>query len=73
MLDGNPDLLGPVARSGPARFEQMLVTALHVAGNREPDTVAQTLISVSIGIKHQVASRDMYRIRMASAAALLTR
>jgi len=73
VLDGNPDLLGPVARSGPDRFERMLVTALQEAGNREPDAVAQALISVSIGVKHQVASRDLYRARMASAANLLTR
>jgi AcrR family transcriptional regulator len=72
VLDGNPDLLGPVARGGPEKFEQMLVTALQEAGNREPDAVAQTLVSVSIGIKHQVASRDLYRTHMARAAKLLT-
>jgi AcrR family transcriptional regulator len=73
VLDGNPDFLGPVARSGPDRFEQMLITALQDAGSREPDAVAQTLISASIGIKHQVTSRDEYRARMASATDLLTR
>jgi AcrR family transcriptional regulator len=72
LLDDNPDLLGPAARSGPNRFEQMLITALREAGGLEPEAVAQTLVSASIGIKHQVASRDAYRARMASTVKLLT-
>lgn len=71
VLDDNPDLLGPVARSGPDRFEQMLVSALRLAGGREPAAVAQTLVSASVGIKHQAAGRDEYRGRMATAARLL--
>jgi AcrR family transcriptional regulator len=72
VLDGNPGLLGPVARGGPEKFERMLVTALREAGGRDPGAVAQTLVSVSIGIKHQVADRDEYRARMATAVGLLT-
>ncbi|MZG14760.1 TetR/AcrR family transcriptional regulator, partial [Streptomyces sp. SID5914] len=33
--------------------------------------VAQTLISTSIGLKHQVASRDLYLERLAVAVGLL--
>ncbi|MFI5911757.1 TetR/AcrR family transcriptional regulator [Dactylosporangium sp. NPDC051541] len=69
----NPDLLGPVARGGPDRFERLLIAALREAGDREPEAVAQTLVSASIGIKHQTASRDEYRARMAIAVELLTR
>ncbi len=72
VLDDNPGLLGPVARGGPDRFERMLVTALRDAGH-EPGAIAQTLVSVSIGVKQQAADRDEYRARMATAADLLTR
>lgn len=72
VLDGNPNLLGPIARSGPDRFEQMLITALREAGGGEPEAVAQTLVSTSIGIKHQITSRDEFRARMAATVNLLT-
>jgi len=71
MLDENPDLLGPTARGGPDRFEQMITTALQESGVPAGDLVARTLISTSIGIKHQVSDRGEYRTRMATAVDLL--
>jgi hypothetical protein len=73
LFDDNPDLLGSAARSGPHRFEQILATALAEAGMAEPVAVAQTLISASMGIKYQVATREEYRARIATAVTLLTR
>ncbi|GAB6899160.1 TetR/AcrR family transcriptional regulator [Kineosporia succinea] len=71
VLEGNPDLLGPAARSGPERFEHLLTAALGEAGITAAQAVAQTLISASIGIKHQVATREEYGTRMATAIGLL--
>lgn len=72
VLEDHPDLLGPVARGGPGRFEQMLITALREAGDPEPEAVAQTLVSASIGIKRQAVDRAEYRARMGTTIRLLT-
>lgn len=73
VLDDNPDLLGPVARAGPDRFERMLTAALEDASVPEAAAVTRTLVSASIGIKHQAARREEYRARTATAVDLLTR
>lgn len=72
VLDENPELLGPSARSGPERFAGLLRAALERAGVDQPAAVAQTLISASIGIKHQVATREEYLARITTAVALVT-
>ena len=72
LLAENPDLLGPVALSAPAKFEALLIAALEPAtGSRDAPTMARTLISLSIGIKHQVVTLEDYRSRMADALSLL--
>jgi AcrR family transcriptional regulator len=71
------DMLGPAVAEYPLRFAGLLHAALAEA----PDTaqaarsaaVAQTLISASIGIKHEVTTREAYRGRMATAIDLLVR
>lgn len=71
LIAENPDLLGPLATSGPARFEAMLTAALEkTALARSASTAARTLISLSIGIKQQSVTRDDYRSRLADALGL---
>jgi AcrR family transcriptional regulator len=72
LIADNPDLLGPVALDGPARFEALLTAALkHTALSQVAPTAARTLISLSIGIKHQAETRDEYRSRFTDALGLL--
>ncbi|GAA4755966.1 TetR/AcrR family transcriptional regulator [Amnibacterium soli] len=70
LVSDNPGLLGPVAAAGPDRFQRMLDDALR-AEVRDPEAVVRTLISVSVGVKHQVADRVEYLERLRTAAALL--
>ncbi|HEY0935083.1 MAG TPA: TetR/AcrR family transcriptional regulator [Trebonia sp.] len=69
------DMLGPVAAESPARFAALLNAAL--AGSPDPATaarpaaVAQTLISTSIGIKHEVSTREAFLERLAIAIDLI--
>ncbi|MFD9700142.1 TetR/AcrR family transcriptional regulator [Lentzea sp. NPDC059081] len=73
VIEENPDLLGPIVHTAPERFEELVVAALGGAalGGAAADDVAQTLLSVSIGVKHQVATREEYLSRMTTAVALL--
>ena len=72
LIADNPDLLGPVALDGPARFEALLRAALEQTSlSQVAPTVARTLISLSIGIKHQAETRDEYRSRFTAALGLL--
>ena len=76
VLDDNPELLGELARSAPDRFAALVTDALAAGaepGDRTPEHLAQTLISTSIGIKHQVDDRAGYRERLAIAIGLLPR
>jgi AcrR family transcriptional regulator len=69
------DMLGPVGAEYPRRFAALLNTALA----ESPDTakaarsaaVAQTLISTSIGIKHEVTTREAFLERLATAIDLI--
>jgi AcrR family transcriptional regulator len=70
VIEQNPDLLGPIAHTAPKRFEELLVAA--VSGEAAVGVV-QTLISASIGLKHQVETREAYRERMTTAIGLLVR
>lgn len=77
VIETNPDLLGGLTLEAPARFSA-LITAAVQAGlpNLEPQrgaAVAQTLISVSVGIKYQVDDRGTYLDRFATAVDLLLR
>lgn len=72
LIEDNPDLVGPVAVSGPERFERLLEAALgHTVPSDRASALARTLISLSIGIKQQSADRDEYRARMADGVRLL--
>ena len=66
VIEQNPDLLGAVIHTAPKRFEELVVAA--VGGET---AIAQTLISVSVGLKHQVETREAYLGRMTTAIGLL--
>lgn len=74
VIDDNPDLLGKLTDTAPQRFEELITTAIL---NAEPDqpaaALAQTMISTSIGIKHQTTSRETYIEHMTIAINLLLR
>ncbi len=74
VIEDNPDLLGTMAETTPQRFELLVSQAIAVEiGESSATDVARTMISASIGIKHQVASRYAYRKRIAIAVDLLLR
>ncbi|CAL9278668.1 TetR/AcrR family transcriptional regulator [Streptomyces rochei] len=74
VIEDNPDLLGDTAVTAPRRFEELITDAIAVeSGPEEARAVARTLISVSIGLKHQVTSREIYLEQLATAISLLTR
>ena len=74
VIEDNPDLLGTLVETTPRRFESLVANALSVeSGAEAAPRLAQTIISTSIGIKHQVDSREDYRERMAVALELIVR
>lgn len=70
VIDDNPELLDPSAHEAPERF-QALVSAALAGWVDDPGPVAQTLTSVSVGLKHQVGSREAYLDRFRAAVRLL--
>jgi AcrR family transcriptional regulator len=77
VIEDNPQLLGDIVVSTPQRFANLVTDAI-AAQARMPDretagALAQTMISASIGIKHQVDDREAYRQRLAVAIDLLLR
>ena len=72
VIEDNPDLLGAIVNTTPRRFEKLITDAIAVeSGPATATRVARTLISASIGIKHQVDARDVYLHRLAVAIDLL--
>jgi AcrR family transcriptional regulator len=71
VLDDNPDLVGPVVQQAPLRFEAILEATLRQGGSAKPTALARTLTSVSIGLKHQMPTREDYRTHMTEAVQLL--
>jgi AcrR family transcriptional regulator len=75
MAEEYPDLLGPVIAEYPPRFAALLDAALAESLNttKAPRSaaVAQTLISTSIGIKHEVTTREAFLERLAIAIDLI--
>jgi AcrR family transcriptional regulator len=72
VIDDNPNLLGDLTETMPQRFEELIIEA--IATTYSSDTarqISQTLISASIGVKHQVGERADYRDRMAVTIALV--
>ncbi|WP_443054695.1 TetR/AcrR family transcriptional regulator [Streptomyces sp. NBC_00334] len=74
VVEDHPDLLGDIVDTAPRRFEELITQAIAVESGRETALpVARTMISVSIGLKHQAVSRDFYLERLEVAVGLLTR
>lgn len=74
VIEDNPDLLGEIAETTPRRFEELVTEAIAVeSGHGAAPVVAQTMISASIGLKHQAASREFYLERLSAAIDLLVR
>lgn len=72
VVADNPAVLGPTATAAPQRFARMITDA--ISTQHDPQSahlVAQTLISTSIGIKHQVDDRQTYLERLETAIDLL--
>ncbi|MBF4588303.1 TetR/AcrR family transcriptional regulator [Curtobacterium sp. VKM Ac-2887] len=70
VIADNPDLLDDVARAAPARFADLLTAAL-TGETPNGAVIAQTLNSVSVGLIHQVATREEYLERLRLAVELL--
>ncbi|MEU6777162.1 TetR/AcrR family transcriptional regulator [Streptomyces sp. NPDC046759] len=74
VIEDNPDLLGEIAETTPRRFEELITEAIAVeSGQDAAPLVAQTMISASIGLKHQAAPREFYLERLEVAIDLLVR
>ncbi|UOG84606.1 TetR/AcrR family transcriptional regulator [Streptomyces sp. CB09030] len=74
VIEDNPGLLGEITETTPRRFEQLLTEAIAAeSGPATAPRVAQTLISTSIGLKHQAESREFYLERLKVAVDLLVR
>lgn len=72
VIEDNPGILGEVVETAPRRFEELITEAISAESGREGALpVAQTMISTSIGLKHQAASREFYLERLAIAVDLL--
>jgi hypothetical protein len=74
LIQENPQMLGPIALGGPAKFEALLSESLKECGLEQdlPSTV-RTVVSLSIGVKHQAADREEYRTRMTDGVGLIIR
>lgn len=72
LIQENPQMLGPIALGGPQKFEALLTSALEQSGlGEQTGVMVRTLISLSLGVKHQAADRAEYRRRMTDAVRLL--
>ncbi|MFI6565935.1 TetR/AcrR family transcriptional regulator [Streptomyces sp. NPDC050534] len=74
VIEDNPGLLGEIVETTPRRFEELITDAIALESEQEAvSAVAQTMISASIGLKHQAASREFYVDRLKVAVGLLLR
>jgi AcrR family transcriptional regulator len=74
VIGDNPDILGEIVETAPRRFEELITDAIALeSGQEAASLVAQTMISASIGLKHQAASREFYLERLKVAIGLLVR
>jgi AcrR family transcriptional regulator len=72
VVENNPDLLGEIVETAPARFRELITDAIaQVADRQSAADIAQTLISTSVGLKHQADTRACYLERLAVAVRLL--
>lgn len=76
LVDQNPELLRDVVGTVPQRFADLVTAAIAHSSLQDKDLapeMAQTLISISIGLKHQATTRDEYVFRLRVAINLLLR
>ncbi|MEV4087185.1 TetR/AcrR family transcriptional regulator [Nonomuraea fuscirosea] len=74
VIDDNPRLLGEIIETPRRRFEELITDAIAAeSGRQAAPPLAQTMISTSIGLKHQVTSREVYLERLKVAIDLLLR
>ncbi|MDF3300366.1 TetR/AcrR family transcriptional regulator [Streptomyces tropicalis] len=74
VVEANPDLLGEMVETVPRRFEELVTDAIAAETGREAaPAVARTVISTSIGLKHQAPSREFFLERLKVAIDLLVR
>lgn len=75
LMENNPDLLGPISTEYPIRFAQMVTDALTAAVSPDrgdvASDVAQTLLSMARGIKHEASTREEFLARMTIGVDLL--
>lgn len=72
VIADNPTLLETISRTAPRRFQELITEAIAAEqGRGSAPGVAQTLISTSIGIKHEVDTQDAYLERLTIAVDLL--
>ncbi|MET9021196.1 TetR/AcrR family transcriptional regulator [Actinopolymorpha sp. NPDC004070] len=74
VIEANPELLGEILQTAPRRFEELVTAAIAVrTGRKAAVGIARTMISASIGLKHQAPSREFFLERLKVAVELLTR
>ena len=75
LIEKNPDLLGPISTQYPIRFAKMVTDALTAGMPAErrglASDMAQTLLSITSGIKHEVSTREEFLARMTVGVDLL--
>ena len=72
VVEDNPGVLGPIVTTAPQRFAELVADALATQqDSNSAARTAQTLVSTSIGIKHQVDDRRAYLERLQTAIDLL--
>jgi AcrR family transcriptional regulator len=72
VIEQNTALLGSIVETAPAHFERLVTDAIaEVADRARASGTAQALISASVGLKHQVDTREAYLRRFAAVVELL--
>jgi len=71
VRDFDPALLGPMLHSAPRRFEDLVTAAIAESHPTDAPDRARTLLSASIGIKHQAQTREQYSESMGIALDLV--
>jgi AcrR family transcriptional regulator len=71
LSDADPALFGSMINEAPRRFEKLVTTAISQTYPADGTARTQTLISASIGIKHEAHERAAYLERLEVAVGLL--
>ncbi|MBU4465508.1 MAG: TetR/AcrR family transcriptional regulator; helix-turn-helix transcriptional regulator [Actinobacteria bacterium] len=70
-MNADPSILGTALDDAPRQFEELVINAIARSRLADGADRARTLISTSIGIKHQVPNRAEYLDRLGVAVAFL--